>query len=246
MNKLLIITLCFFVFGFSYGQKKKSEPQGNNGSSQMKTGTSGIELEKKIIRNGLRYQDPGPVAMSYYSILAKYPDSVNYLDSLAFLYFQVGMNQQCILVSADILKGNPSNLGILELKAVSEKNLGLIKMSLEDFEKLYPETKNIQHQYQIATLQYDLKRLGECQLTIQAILGREDLKDSKVTVFYGQGQSQSVPMEAAVYNMEGVILMDLNEDEKAKEMFKKAIELDKEFLLPINNQKALEKRNEEK
>ena len=239
----ILLTICLSLLALSNlsAQKKKSEP--NPSDESKKTGTKfEILLEKSIIKQALRYQDPGPVAMSYYGILAKYPDSTNYMDSLAFLYFQVGMNQQCILVSGDILQRDPSNMGILELKAVSEKNLGLIKMALEDFEKLFPSTNNIQHQYQIATLQYDLKRLGECQLTIQRILAREDLKESKVTVFYGQGQSQSIPMEAAIYNMEGVILMDLNEDEKAGEMFARAIEIDSKFLLPINNQKALEKK----
>lgn len=236
---LIAIALSFTAFG----QKKKTSTEPTS-SSKPSSASEQLSIEKRIIRNALKYQDPGPVANSYYNILAIYPDSTNYLDSLAFLYFQVGMNQQCILVSSAILKERPNSIGILELKAVSEKNLGLIKMALEDFEKLYPNTNSIQHLYQIASLQYDLKRLGECQITIQAIMQREDLKDAKVTVFYGQGQSQNVPMEAAVYNMEGVILMNLNEDDKALEMFDRSSELDPEFLLPINNKKALEKKQE--
>ncbi len=229
-----------FSAGMAYGQKKKPETTTNSGNKN----NQGYEKRKSVIRTAIKFQDPGPAVNAYYDLLAMYPDSVQYLDSLAFLYYQVGMNQQCILVSSEILSSNPNNLAILEVKAVSEKNLGLIKMALEDFEKLLPATKNIQHQYQIATLQYDLKRLGECQLTIKSLLQREDLDQAKVTVFYGQGLSQTVSMKAAIYNMEGVILKDLNENERAMEMFQKSIQLEPEFALALNNKTSLEKKAE--
>ena len=244
-NPILAIALILgILFSFQVHAQKKGKTESSQPATTSKHQDKGFDKQMKMGKIALKYQDPTPLKMAYYHALATYPDSTNYLDSLAILYFSTGQYQQCILVSREVLSERPENLPILEIKAVSEKTLGLAKMSLEDYEKLFPATNNIQHLYQIASLQFELKRLGECQNSIKGILAREDLKDAKVTVFFGQGQSQDVSMESAVYNMAGVILLELNDPENAKSMFDKAIELEADFVLAKNNRLLIDKQEE--
>ena len=64
--------------------------------------------------------------------------------------------------------------------AVSKQNLGLIKEALADYEKLYAAEKSVYHLYQMSTLQYQLKRYGECVVSLDQILASADAEKQKV------------------------------------------------------------------
>lgn len=244
MKHFIVIIICLCCISTLQAQKKDKDSGQDPNSESSLVDKSEYELQKSIALMALKYNDALVAKNALYKMIALRPDRKDLVDSLAYLYYQMGSYTECILVTRELLEKNPDNIGLLEIKAVSEQNIGLTKLALEDYEILYPKTKSIYHLYQIAGLQYDLKRFGECNLSIQALLKDEKLKESKIQIFLGQGQSQEVKMEAGVYNMQGMILLNLNKEEEANSKFNKALELEPEFVLPKNNLQAMKKNKE--
>ena len=145
------------------------------------------------------------------------------------------------MVGEGIVKADPKRNDMLEVVAVSKQNLGLIKESLADYEKLYAAEKSVFYLYQMATLQYQLKRYGECVASLDQIIGNAESEKQKVNIRVQQG-SQEVPMRAAAYNVKGICAMELNQEEAAKQNFNKAVELFPDFALAKGNLEAMAKK----
>ena len=169
------------------------------------------------------------------------PERADLNDSLALLYFAGERYAQAYLIGESILKDNPKRSDILEVVAVSKQNLGLIKEALADYEKLYAAEKSVFYLYQTATLQYQLKRYGECVASIDQIIASADADKQKVTIRLQQG-SQEVPMKAAAYNVKGICATELNQEEAAKQNFTKALELFPDFALAKGNLEMINKK----
>jgi len=156
-----------------------------------------------------------------------------------YLYFNAGAYVQTILLGKEIMEQKPDNKEVLELVAVSEQNLGAQKEALEHYEQLYQLTQSPFHLYQIASLQYSLKRYGECEMSVNRILADPAAGEEMVGITIGKGQTQKVPLKAAAYNMKGVIAMDLSKNDIAKNNFEEALEIFPEFQLASLNLKSL-------
>lgn len=241
-----ILTLTLILSALIVFAQKKTKEESPAQKPMANEKMDEFELQNTIMRHALRYNDAVAAKSSLFKMIALRPQQEELVDSLAILYYQMGSYAECILVSREILEKNPDKTQILEIKAISEQNLGLAKMALEDYEVLYPVTKNIYHLYQIASLQYDLKRFGECDLTIQALMANEKLDETKIQIFLGQGQAQQVPMKAGILNMQGMILLNINKESEAEAKFKEALQLDEKFVLPKNNLEAMKKAKEGK
>lgn len=201
-----------------------------------------------IYENAMKYNDFIVARTSLYSMLALKPERTGLKDTLTYLYYNTNSYVQVILLGKEILETKPDKAEILELVAVSQQNLGMLKEALESFEKLFALSKDVYHQYNIASLQYMLKRYGECSESLNAILGAPQT-DAVVAISDGQNESQQVPVKAAAYNMRGVVALEINQSDVAKQNFEKAIELHPDFVLAKNNLekvKASEKKAPEK
>ncbi|GIV33131.1 MAG: hypothetical protein KatS3mg031_0666 [Chitinophagales bacterium] len=199
-------------------------------------------LQEKIYNAAIRYNDLKAAQHALYAMIALQPGRTGLKDTLAYLYYNEGNYVQVVLLGKDILSAKPDNPEILELVAVSQQNLGLLKDALENFEKLYNITQNAVHRYNIASLQYMLKRYGECSESLNAILGLPD-NPGNVTISTSTGESQQVPLKAAAFNMRGVIALEIGQPEVAIQNFQKALELFPDFVLAKGN---LEKARAEK
>ena len=188
-----------------------------------------------LFKNALKYADYVVAKQALYEMITLAPENKMLKDTLAIVYFKIEAYAQCILLTREILEEDPSKNSMLEIKAISEQNIGLIKEALEDYETLFKSSKDVYHLYQVATLQYQLKRFGECNATVGAIIQNEDAKSKKVSIFDQQNRQQQVPLDAAAYNLLGVMALDTNDEPKAKEFFTKAVELFPEFALAKNN-----------
>jgi tetratricopeptide (TPR) repeat protein len=182
----------------------------------------------------MKYNDFLVARNALYNMLTLKPERAGLKDTLTYLYYNTNSYVQVILLGEEIIKEAPSKAEILELVAVSQQNLGMMKEALESFEKLYAISKDVYHQYNIASLQYMLKRYGECNATLQSILESADT-EGVVAISDGKNESQQVPVKAAAYNMLGVISLEINQPEAAKQHFQQAIKLFPEFILAKNN-----------
>lgn len=193
-----------------------------------------IQLNRSILTRALNYSDLDAARNSLFTLIELEPANIALKDTLAMVYFKSGAYVQCVLIGEEIMKSNPKNMTVLELKAISALNLGLNKESLKDYETIYAETKEIYYLYQIATIQYRMKRYGECEENLSIIANDPKSNQEKVTITIQQS-NQEVVMKAAVYNMMGVIQQDLGDATKAEAYFKQALSLEPDFVLAKNN-----------
>jgi len=204
-------------------------------------------IQEHIYKKSVQYGDLGIAKSALFTMLALKPENTFLKDTLAILYFQSKAYVQSILVTNEILDNDPSKISALEIKAISESALGYVKEALDDYEKLYAKTKNVYHLYQIASLQYQLKRIGECELSINKILADPKVTEQKVAMTIGQrGQQQQVVLKAAAINMKGVLFKETGKLEMAKAEFNEALSIQSDFVLAKGNLQALTKAEEPK
>lgn len=200
-----------------------------------------FEVQQRFYKNALKNYDLQAATIALYNMIALKPEKADLNDSLALLYFAGERFPQAYLVGEQILKTNPNRNDILELVAVSKQNLGMLKESLADYEKLYAAEKSLYYLYQMATLQYQLKRYGECIASLDQIISNPESAKQKVNIVI-QGGSQDVPMNAAALNVKGICAMELNQEEAAKDNFTKALSAFPDFALAKGNLEMLGKK----
>jgi tetratricopeptide (TPR) repeat protein len=127
---------------------------------------------------------------------------------------------------------------MLEMAAISKQSLGALKEALADYESLYKQKPDLYSLYQIATLQYQLKRYGESVISCDQIIANPESEKLEASISM-KGGSQKVPLRAAAHNVKGIIAMDLNQPEVAKLQFETALKLFPDFALAQGNLAAL-------
>ena len=203
-------------------------------------GNSQVEFYKGVYHNSLKYNDLQSATNAVYGILTVAPDQTGWKDTLAYLYYNDNRFVQALLVGLEITQKSDTNQNILEIVAISQQNMNLLKESLENYEKLFKMSKSIFHEYKIATLQYALKRFGECGVTIDQILQSKD-SGQEISISDNNRRSQKVPIKAAVLNMRGVIALELNQNDAAKQNFEAALKITPDFELAKNNLDVINK-----
>jgi tetratricopeptide (TPR) repeat protein len=216
------------------------------GSLSAQTPASGdpFEVQARFYRMALKNYDLQAATIALYNMMALKPERADMKDSLALLYFAGERYAQASLVGEEIVKTDPKRKDMLELVAVSKQNLGMIKESLANYETLYAGEKSIYYLYQIATLQYQLKRYGECVASLDQIISNPESDKQKVTIRVQSG-GQEVPMKAAALNVKGICAMELNQEESARENFNKALQIAPDFALAKGNLDSLDKKKEQ-
>lgn len=247
---LILVAISLNLSAQKKNDKKTEEPSNSNNVTNTEEVTKKIVNEEGIYRtvltNSLKYNDVSTAILACHYLLAVNPQNTTLKDTLAMLYFESRSFLQTIMLAGEILQSNPDNSKMLEIQAIAQQNLGLIKESLETYEKLYKKTKSLLHAYQIATLQFALKRYGECEATLAQIIQDTNSEKEKVNVIIGNQGQQEVIIKAACLNMAGVIYMEQNQDDKAKKLFEEALKIDKDFLLPKGNLDYIANKNKPK
>lgn len=258
IEKEIELTIFLFLFFFTLSDLFS---QNVKDSSVVKDDVSYVKLMKinqmvQLSQYQIAYsmaisnQDYASAISTVYNIMAVEPNNLLTLmawkDSLCKLYFNANDYTQCIAAGRDYLKnaapGNSvRNVSILALIAFSEKNLNNWKEALNTFEEVYPKSHSTYHLYQVAELQYLLKRYAECEITIDTLIKKTDIT-TVIPVASGiQGQAQSVPFKAASMNLKGIMLFDLNKRMEATACFQEAIKIFPDFILAKENLKMAAK-----
>lgn len=214
--------------------------QNNKPSSSVKEDSYEVSVNKKIFSMALKNGDYTSATNAAYNIIVRDSSAKSWQDSLCSLYFAQGASLQCIQTGLNYLVYSPNNLRVLTMIGFSEKNIGQWKDALVVFENIYSQTKDLLHLYQVAELQFLCKRYGECESTIEALLKAEN-NDLKIAVSIGgqSTQQQVVPYRAAVLNLKGVLLNDLNQKPVAAACFQEAVKIFPDFILAQNNLKMI-------
>ncbi|WP_335973292.1 tetratricopeptide repeat protein [Gaetbulibacter jejuensis] len=200
-----------------------------------------IELanHKKIVTQALSYNDAQTAINSMHYIIALEGANSTYKDSLAITYYRTGNYVSSHLLVKELLTSKPDNTQLLEMNAVSLQSLGATKDAIAAYEILFSKTKNMVHGYQLAMLQYRIKRLAEAQATIVQTLQCEDVENAYLQFSIDKNQNQNVPLKVAAYNLQGLIAFELKDNAAAKQAFDKALEIMPEFTVATQNANAV-------
>lgn len=208
-------------------------------TSAMAQTSSSMDHYKKVYKQAIMYGDYIAAANAIYDQWVEdTANALSYKDTLANLYFIRGQYYQTIALGKEILAKHPDDLRMQELVGASDQNVGNLKEALDFYQRIYAKTHDLFHLYQIASLQYGLARVGECQQTIDQIIADTGSVHQKIQITVAQGQAQNVPYKAAALNIRGVILKGLNKNDDAKKAFQDALAVDPDFVLAKNNLSA--------
>lgn len=231
-----ILPTLILLPGFLCAQKKQKEAETAK-SSTPKPDSIAI----RIYQQATRYQDPLTKIYALHHRIAQEGPAFALLDTLAQAYFEAGFYKQAISVVDEILPQQPRNATLAEIKALSYYYLQDLKKAVEAYENLYEITADPLHLYQVVTMQFNLQRYGECQANIDKLLSLPEAAQAQVRIAAPDGQTQSVPLRAAAYNVRGVIFRLQKDYTRAKEAFEKALQIAPDFLLAKGNLEDMQK-----
>lgn len=234
-NALLLLFVAFPVMSFAQDKSKTAvAPQEKNQILQP-------GIDEAVYAKAISFGDYEVARVVLFNMIVKHPDSLNFLDSLVTLYFSLGQMPQCILAGTEYIRRDSTNLSVMEMVALSYSQLSKNKEALEMYERMYKQTKNIYYAYQTAVQQFYLKRVGECNETIDLILSDPKSSTEKIAISVDQTTQQQVPVKAAALNMRGILYKEMNMPDKAKAAFEEALVLMPDFALAKGNLELLSK-----
>lgn len=192
-----------------------------------------------LYKRALKYNDTRTAitALNGYLTLG---DELPYKDTLGYIYYLAGDYYSSLLLTKEVTDADASNVNALERLASCYNQLGDLKQTVENYEKLVPKTKNPYHYYQLAVAQFQLKRIAECAQNLQRAITDTSSRRIPVAFTVNEGQVQNVPVMAAAYNMLGVIQMEGKNYADARKLINKAIEVYPDFVGAKQNIEALD------
>jgi hypothetical protein len=197
------------------------------------------DLHKSMFATAMQHRDIGSAIMAGNYVVTIEGDKSTYLDSLAYLYLAANQIQSCQIVCERILKNEPEKLSIVELKGRCLITENRVFDAIAAYEIAFGFT--------LARLQYTGKRLAEALNTanVSLKLKAEDEKKEKINVAEvsgNKGQTQAIFIKAAIYNLRGLIIYELDPNVNKKEAansFEEALKLEPTYQLAKQNKETL-------
>lgn len=232
MKKIIVIILLFITASEGFSQETKT--QENRASSV-------VFHYSQMYQRALRYNDINVAKNALYNLVSLYPNNDSLLYSLSVLYFQTQQYASAALTSRDVLSLNPNHIGALEVSAFSFEQIGAKEKAIEAYEKLYLQSDDYQSLYKLAFLQYELGRFNEALTNADILLNRKETPELTVTYTGANNEQKEYPIQAALFNLKGLIAKSKNETEEARKFFNQALEIAPEFEMAKENLNSLNK-----
>jgi tetratricopeptide (TPR) repeat protein len=190
---------------------------------------------------GSKYNDGEVAKDALYSMIAMDPNDDSLKMVLCYYYFEQNQYASSLFVSLDLLSRHPDHEDALKINAMSYENMGVRDKAIDVYESLYLKTNDVTVLYQAAMLQFELERYNECKASLEIILKDPQANALKLSFAKNEREQQEVSLAAATYNMKGMLEKQLGNNEEAKTLFEKAIEIEPEFVLATQNLKDVGK-----
>lgn len=242
-TKIINMKKYFLLIIFTIGITTLSGQVKNNASVPQAAKSEVKDSDLEIYNLAIQYGDYDVAKHALYSLLAKHPESIGYLDSLVMIYYNMNAFQQCIFAGNAYLEKDSDNLDVMEMVALSNSSLKRNKEAVALYEKMFLKTGKIYFAYQLAIQQYLLKRIGECNQMIDIISNDPQSTKESIAIATDNG-TQNVPLKAAAFNLRGIIFKEINMKDKAKENFESALKVFPDFAMAKKNLDAITDKKE--
>jgi len=181
-----------------------------------------------VYQQAQKYNDALMTKQALYDLLVLNNTDSTVMRGLAELYYQNGQFTSSALVSLDFLEKYPGNLIATEIVALSYEQLRLYDKAIEYYQPMWLKTENINILYQIAYLQYSLKRYAEANNNL-GIVDSKLADDATIQLNTNSGAVQEVKFKAAVLNLRAMIAADQGDKAAAKGFLNQALALSPDF-----------------
>ncbi len=238
-KSLLLITIIFSILTAVAQEVQSGDGQAEAQQSPSITVDNVLQIQNNIYNRARRYGDNAMAVNAIYNILAIVPNNLPLYDSLALIYFQDRQYAKAVLVANDVIQASPEDQLALEIAGLSYDNLGLKAKALENYEELYLLNDDPFTLYKVSFLQYELGRYAECTTNINILLENDSTAEIDVYHAASNNQRQQVSMQASLFNLLGLVKMQMNDKEAARDNFEKALVINPEFELAKNNMEKL-------
>ncbi|MEO9868850.1 tetratricopeptide repeat protein [Ekhidna sp.] len=185
------------------------------------------ELRKQsfIYNTAKMFNDPLVTRMALYNLLSENPGNIALYDSLALLYIQYNQNASAALVAQQALRINPQDQLAIEIAATSFDNLGVKDKALNNYEKLYLASGDINTLYKISFLQFELERFAESNTSLDIIMGDPQAEERSIRFPTSDGVGQEVALKVAANRVKAMILEEKGSAEEAKAKYLEVLEM---------------------
>ncbi len=182
-----------------------------------------------------RWNDTDLMKSALLDIIVENPGYDSLIAELGYFYYSEQKYASSLLIAQDLLRRQPKNIDYLQMAATSAQQLGAGEKALEHYESLYLINSDIRTLYQVAFIQYQLKRYAECATSIDIILSKPELAKETATFQDAKGAQKAYPMKVSVLNLRGLLLLDQNDKAGAKKAFTEALAISPDFMLAKAN-----------
>lgn len=256
MRFIVVLLLLAATTGFAQKKKKDKEPpppapveqkqatpatppqtQQQPAASDTVPTASDILTEHFLTKYSaaMRWNDPDAAKDALYDVIIENPGNDSLIYSLAYFYYEQEKYASSFLIANDLLQRKPKEPSYLEMAAISAQSLGVNDKALQHYETLYLINGNTRTLYQIAFLQYNLKRYNECTTSVNILLGKSDVATEKVVFNDAKGSPKEYPLKVSVLNLKGLVALDQNDKPGAKKAFTEALALAPDFVPAKDN-----------
>lgn len=229
MKKGLMLVVAVFIFSMAVGQNKEIQ------NTQL------YKLYQMKYVFGMKYNDGEVAKDALYSMVAMDPNDDSLKMRLCYYYFEQNQFASSLFVSLDLLSRNPDHIDALRINAASYESMGVRDKAVEAYESLYLKTNEIGILYQVTIFQFELERYTECTTNLDFIIKDPQSKALKLNFAKSETERQEITMEAAAYNVWGMVAKQQGNKIDAKKHFEKSLELEPEFTLAKQNLSDLDK-----
>jgi tetratricopeptide (TPR) repeat protein len=182
-----------------------------------------------------RWNDMEIAKSALYDVIIENPGIDSLIYTLAYYYYEDQKYASSLLIAQDLLGRDPKNAVYLEMAGTSAQQLGANEKALQHYESLYLINNNIRTLYQIAFLQYQVKRYAECATSINIMLGKPEVTTEKAVFEDAKGNQKEYPLKVSVLNLKGLLALDQNDKAGAKKAFTEALAISPDFMLAKAN-----------
>lgn len=194
---------------------------------------------KKLYKQALSYGDVATATSALNQLIVLGENS--YKDSLAIVYNRGGLYAQSYMVTKQLLADKPAKKDLLALMLDNSSQLNLTKDALMYVDQLLAQDKNNQfYLYQKGLLVYNTKDYSTCLQTINEALSLPANPTDQINADGIKEQQIAIPLQAALYNLKGMVYYQLKDTAGASMAFSKALELAPEYKMASINLAALQ------
>lgn len=187
---------------------------------------------------GMKYSDSEVAKDALVSMIALDPSDDSLRLQLCYFYFENGQYASSLFVSSDMLGRNPDNVDAIRFNAMSYERMGVRDRAISSYESLYLKSSQLDALFQATVLQYEIGRYKEARTNADIIAKNPTAKEHEVE-FTSDGAEYAVKMDAAAYNLKGMVEKAEGNTEEARKCFELALAAQPDFAIAKKNLEEL-------